>query len=119
MNRSRLGVRVTVPRLLAFASFAILTSFGVSGGQTHRTDRTERSKKPDFELHQRQGVNSLSEGDYSKALEEFRAAIGIDPENAQAHDYAGTALATLGKNEAAAEEFQKAIQLSDDLSSAH
>ena len=90
MNRTRLGVRAvartSVPRPWAYACSVLLVAVSMSASPTLRIARAEKPKKPDAEFRQRQGVQYLSQSNYAKALEEFRAAIRIDPENAQAHE---------------------------------
>src|SRR6266700_5987416 len=69
--------------------------------------------------HRRQGSAYLDQHDISRALEEFRAAVEVDPQDAASHDYLGVALAESGKIEQAAAEFERAVRLSTNSPQAH
>ena len=88
-------------------------------GQSPAAALAQRGGMSGGESRQRRGISYLADREFAKALDEFRAAIQLDPENAAAHDYAGVALAELGRPDDAAAEFRRAIQVSDGLSSAH
>ena len=51
--------------------------------------------------------------------EQFRAALRVNPEFAEAHSGLGAALATMGDEEGAAAAFAEALRLNPDLVSAH
>ena len=68
--------------------------------------------KPDFvEAHHTLGVLYLEQQDFARAYEEFSTVLRLDPRRALAFVNLGTAAFRLGKLEAAAAHFEKALDL--------
>jgi Flp pilus assembly protein TadD len=67
------------------------------------------------------GNTLLLAGRTSEAIEQFQAAIRIDPTHVAAHDNLGLALAQTGHIPEAMEQYQKALQInpSDDKARAN
>lgn len=61
--------------------------------------------------HMQQGLALLKEGDFGRAVEEFRAAADANPRDAAAHDYIGIALGESWNLADATSEFQQAVQI--------
>jgi tetratricopeptide (TPR) repeat protein len=60
------------------------------------------------------GANSYATGDYQSALEQYKAAIAKNPDDAESHSNLGQILVRLGKPAEAVPHFQKAISLIPD-----
>jgi len=64
------------------------------------------------------GRTLLGAGNPAAALSEFGRALALDPRNADNYNNRGVALAALGQNQAARQDFERALQLSPGLTSA-
>jgi tetratricopeptide (TPR) repeat protein len=69
--------------------------------------------------HFRRGDVLVDQGKMDEAAAEFREALQVDPELAEAHVYLGTILGHQGKLEEAVGEFREAIRIDPALSEAH
>ncbi|HEV2232149.1 MAG TPA: tetratricopeptide repeat protein [Terriglobia bacterium] len=69
--------------------------------------------------HKEQGVVYLNQHNLPRALDEFHAALLLDPKDPAAHDNLGIALAESGQNDEAAKEFEEAVRLSVNFALAH
>ncbi|HHE40940.1 MAG TPA: tetratricopeptide repeat protein [Candidatus Cloacimonetes bacterium] len=58
-------------------------------------------------------------GDYNRAIEYYREAIRINPDDAAAHYNLGSALQNLERYDEAEEEYREAIRINPDLAEAH
>jgi tetratricopeptide (TPR) repeat protein len=70
-------------------------------------------------IHFKRGDILVDEGKMDEAAAEFREAIRIDPELAEAHVYLGTILGHQQKLDEAAAEFREAIRIDPDIAEAH
>jgi len=62
-------------------------------------------------LHHQRARKFAKAGDWSAALEQYRAALRLDPENPESIRGAGQALLALGKPKAAVEMFERLVEL--------
>src|SRR6266498_2036116 len=65
--------------------------------------------------HRQEGVRYLQKREAQKALEHFRAAAQIEPQDAESRFFIGAILCDSGQAEAAIPELQKAIELNRKL----
>jgi Flp pilus assembly protein TadD len=65
-----------------------------------------------------QGLAALQENRFDDALKNFTEAENQDPLNAAIHNFCGIALARLGRNDQAAYEYRRAIQLNPQMEDA-
>ncbi len=65
------------------------------------------------------GVRALDSRDFNAAVQSFRKAVDLAPENPSLHHKLGTALALAGNTNAAVEQFQEAVRLSPSFAQAH
>ena len=63
----------------------------------------------DADLHLRKGIAAQQQGDPNTAIEEYRKALAIRPEMAEARANLGAALAATGQFDAAIEEYRRAL----------
>jgi hypothetical protein len=66
------------------------------------------------ELHTYVGVGLQARDRLPEAMEEYRRALRLDPEQADAHHFLGTAYRVSGKTALATQEFERAIALRPD-----
>jgi tetratricopeptide (TPR) repeat protein len=66
---------------------------------------------PNSVAHHALGNTFLGLGQIDKAIEQYQAAIAIEPDYAMAHYNLGVALASLGRLDEAIEQYEKAVQL--------
>jgi Flp pilus assembly protein TadD len=75
--------------------------------QTVRSpDRLQEARQ-----HNKQGIALARQGNYLEAVSEFRTAIEIAPDDAEAHYNLGLTLDLLGESDQAREEFRLAARL--------
>lgn len=72
----------------------------------------------DFEALYFNGIVKRGLGDYATAEKDFRQAVAINPNHAEARSNLGFVLARLGKQEEARTQLEKALQLNPDSSEA-
>ena len=65
------------------------------------------------------GVRALDSRAFNAAVQSFRKAVDLAPENPSLHHKLGTALSLAGNTNAAVEQFQEAVRLSPSLAQAH
>jgi tetratricopeptide (TPR) repeat protein len=82
-----------------------------------RTAELAEPRLPGLHLQLGQTYLRLREND--DAVRAFERALGIDPDNAQAHEGLAAALARLGRNEQAADHALSAVELMHDMPRAH
>ena len=63
----------------------------------------------DAAIGNQEGLRLLAAGDYGSAVEQFRRALAVDPNNAEYRDNLGYALFRLGRNDEAAAQIQAAL----------
>jgi protein O-mannosyl-transferase len=63
------------------------------------------------QAHHGLGNLFLDRGQIDKAIEQYQAAIAIEPDNAMAHYNLGVALASMGRLDEAIEQYRKTVQL--------
>src|SRR5262245_21490194 len=71
----------------------------------------EPAGAPSAAQHRQEGVRYLQNRDAQKALEHFRAAARIEPQDAESRFFIGAILCDSGQADAAIPELQKAIEL--------
>ena len=59
----------------------------------------------------RSGAQSAEQGNWTEAVQQFKAALEIDPDYADTHFRLGTALENLGDNDKAREHYHRAVDL--------
>ncbi len=69
--------------------------------------------------HIQQGVEYAERGQFDKALAEYRRAIELEPDNADAYRNVGTSLGEQGQWEEAAVAYEKAIELDPEFGEAY
>jgi protein O-mannosyl-transferase len=74
---------------------------------------------PNSGAHHALGNTFLGLGQIDKAVEQFEAAIAIEPGYAMAHYNLGVALASLGRLDEAMEQYRKTVQLQPNNPAAH
>jgi tetratricopeptide (TPR) repeat protein len=72
-----------------------------------------------FLEHLQAGKNFCKQGKQSEAQAELQKAIGLNPNNAEAHDYMGVSLACNGKDKEAISYYEKAIELDRNYARAY
>jgi tetratricopeptide (TPR) repeat protein len=70
-------------------------------------------------VHTNLGLALSAQGKTDQAIEEYRQAIRLQPDDAKAHSNLGNALSAQGKTDQAIEEYRQAIRLQPDLAEAH
>jgi Flp pilus assembly protein TadD len=70
--------------------------------------------KNEAEKAYQQGVEDFGKGNYDKAEANFRHAISLKPDYAEAHNILGVALAKNGQGNEAVAHFQKALEIKPD-----
>jgi len=65
------------------------------------------------------GIRALDSRDFHAAVQSFRKAVDLAPENPSLHHKLGTALSLAGDTNAAVEQFQEAVRLSPSFAQAH
>jgi Flp pilus assembly protein TadD len=119
-----IDMRVAAP--LATLAFAVVAAFGfltwnqVNVWQDSETLWTHAvAARPSSTGHFKLGVTLAHRGSFTKAIENFEAALRINPNDADAHSALGFALAVQGRPEKAFEQFDRALRLNPLLSTAH
>lgn len=87
-----------------------------NGGATVSIQQLQHKVSKQAMKEYKKGRNAYSKGDYEGALSHLQNAIQLDPEFADGHNDLGVVLGKLGNTAEAAEQFQKAINLSPDHS---
>ena len=77
------------------------------------------STRAEDSIHFKRGDILVDQGKMDEAAAEFREAIRIDPELAEAHVYLGTILGHQKKLDEAAAEFREAIRIDPGMAEAH
>lgn len=96
---------------LLFASACATRAKGPSAASTPG-DRS-------FDIHLKQGVSFLAQGEYGRAAEELRAAVEISPDSPKAHHYLGLCYFHLKDYDPAKEQFEKAVALDPSFATAY
>jgi tetratricopeptide (TPR) repeat protein len=65
------------------------------------------------------GVRALDSRDFNAAVQSFRKAVDLAPDNPSLHHKLGTALSLAGNTTGAVEQFQEAVRLSPNFAQAH
>jgi Flp pilus assembly protein TadD len=98
---------------------------GQALAQTGRFSSAEASLRRSLDIKRDATVLALlgavvgSSGRLSEAEEMCREAVGLDPDNAEAHFHLGTVLGMTGRHADAEAEFRRAVHLNPRLSEAH
>src|SRR5574341_320242 len=79
----------------------------------------EPPSAPSAAQHRQEGIRYLQNREAQKALEHFRAAARIEPQDAESRFFIGAILCDSGQPEAAIPELQKAIELNRKLHLGH
>jgi tetratricopeptide (TPR) repeat protein len=72
-----------------------------------------------FDIHLKQGISFLDQGDYGGAVGELRAAVEINPDSPKAHNYLGLCYFLQKSYDPAREQFEKAVVLDPSFATAH
>jgi Flp pilus assembly protein TadD len=75
--------------------------------------------KPSGPMYYNLGVSLQAQGQLDAAIESYRSAVALKPDDAEAHSNLGTALQLQGQFEAAIESFRRAIGLKPEAAGAH
>ena len=75
--------------------------------------------KPHARLHLNLGSALRNQGHLAEAIEQYRAALSLEPGYAEAHDRLGSALWAQGHPEAAVASYRSALAIQPDLPEAH
>ena len=70
-------------------------------------------------LHNERGIDLLGLAETTEAIAEFKEAIPLKPDFAEAHNNLGATLSDKGQYDAAIAEYQETIQLKPDFAEAH
>ena len=87
--------------------------------QPSMTGNQREENKKEVALHLKQGEAKLKEGRYEQAVEEFKKAIELDPDSADAHHLLGLAYLKTDTRVRALEELREAIRLRPEWVEAH
>lgn len=82
-------------------------------------EHEKRRKTAEAKRHNNAGVLAYHNGQYEKALENFRKAIEIDPGLIEAYNNLGLAYTEINEEKLAIEAFKKAIELAPELAAAY
>jgi tetratricopeptide (TPR) repeat protein len=104
-----------------WAAFIII---GEASSDQSKRDETIVTSQSDidhdqFARHLHSGLAYYQKGNFSKAIDEFKVAINLDPHFALAHSLLGTSLAEQQRFDEAIEAYQTAIELDPSLAAAH
>jgi Tfp pilus assembly protein PilF len=101
--------------------WAIVCLFLASACATHGKAPTAASTPGDrsFDIHLKQGVSFLAQGEYGRATEELRAAVEINPNSAKARNYLGLSYFHQKDYDRAREHFEKAVELDPSFATAY
>jgi len=72
-----------------------------------------------FDLHLKQGLSFLAQGDYGRAADELRTAVEISPDSSKAHNYLGLCYFHQKAYDPAREQFEKAVALDSSFATAY
>ncbi len=72
-----------------------------------------------FGRHYRAAVHAYAEGRRADAIAEYRAALQLRPDVAEAHNNLGVALYDIGRRDEAIAEYERALRLQPDYAEAH
>jgi len=72
-----------------------------------------------FDIHLKQGVSFLAQGEYGRAAEELRAAVEINPNSSKARNYLGLCYFHEKDYDRAREHFEKAVELDPSFATAY
>jgi tetratricopeptide (TPR) repeat protein len=75
--------------------------------------------KPSGPMYYNLGVSLQAQGKLDAAIESYRSALALKPEDAEAHSNLGTALQLQGQFDAAVESFRRAIAINPNYIEAH
>jgi hypothetical protein len=108
----RLCQQASLPIAGRIASVGALALFAVLINLPHQwpTDRVNYAAELDTNV----GVGLQTRGRLEESIAEYRAAIELQPDSADAHRFLGTAYRATGRTALAAEEFERAIALRPD-----
>jgi len=87
--------------------------------QPMTTRNRTNEKKEEAALHLKKGDAKLNDKDFEEAIEEFRKAIELDPESADAHHALGLAYLKTGEKVKALKALKEATRLRPDWPEAH
>ena len=72
-----------------------------------------------FREHYENGLRAYEAGRRTEAIAEYREAVRLKPDAAEAHNSLGAVLYNVGEAEAAIQEYRRALRLNPDLAEAH
>src|SRR5262245_48466725 len=107
-TRRDVAVNARVPaalvpmRVIATAVAVLLLLFSATA---------QRRATSPAETRYKQGIEFLNKNQPDRAITEFKSAIALKPDYAEAHNALGLALVTTGELQLASESFRKAISL--------
>jgi Flp pilus assembly protein TadD len=123
-QRRRIDTRIAVP--LAGLAVAVVAALGsltwkqVKVWHDSETLWTHAvAARPSSLGHFKLGVTLAHRGDFTRATENFHAALSINPRNAPAYSALGFAFAVQGRLTEAAEQFDHALRMSPRQAEAH
>lgn len=88
-----------------------LTALGRADEAQVYLDRMPEDQRADPEILVREGVAAYNQNDFEGAIAKLDAAIGAAPDWAEAYYFRGLANMAAGKNDAAAEDFRRLLEM--------
>jgi Tfp pilus assembly protein PilF len=123
-QRRLIDLRVAVP--LAGLAVSVVAALGILTWKQAKVWHDSETlwthavaARPSSLGHFKLGVTLAHRGDFTKATENFHAALRINPRNASAHSALGFAFAVQGRLTEAAEQFDHALRLNPRQAEAH
>lgn len=98
--------------LLALGCLALLSGPALAQAPSSATaDKVQAAKDRAAKDYLKLGLIQATEGKHEAAVKSFQQALGLDPNNAEAHSLYGSALAKVGKYSEAEAALRKAVAL--------
>lgn len=95
------------------------TSFAEAARRTNTFEMLDAATSPETGSAMAEGVSLFRSGDYEGAVEAFRRAVELDPDNEQAYVSLGSAYLRINRAAEAARAFRRAIDLDPNDATAH
>lgn len=108
-NQERLQVDIDLKKLREAAEARMTLSAELERRREEDRERAER--EAELRAHYNRGARHLQEGEAEKAIEEFKAALTMEPGQGSTYGMLGRAYAVAGQKEAAYEAYRRALVL--------
>ncbi len=116
-NQARLQLDLDLERLQELARQR--TKLDPDLERRRHADQEQQEREQTLNAHYNRGARFLRENDATAAIEEYQAALALEPNRSSTYAMLGAAHAAAGETERAIEAYQRAIELEPDEAAHH